>query len=253
MSSNVCAATAGGRSHTVHGFLYREGDAYAVYHALLQREHPSTVVDLALTFGSWDEEATASDRTRVGIRTWPDEDELKLHIATVEECLLGRLGDFRTVADRSDVLGTPTERDAMLAAEFVVAQDGGFASTFASHRSGDIPEHWGRRGVVSRVVPWKRLIAYSGQCGVARRRAQSTGRALPTGARSTVQPTANRQSVERRARTRRLREASCVNARRSIESIVRGARKARCPRVTFPSTGAIYRCLASGSTAGSQR
>jgi hypothetical protein len=87
-----------GRSFsTVHGFLYREGDAYAVYHALLQREHPSTAVDLALSFGSWDEETTASDRTRIGIRIWPDEDELKLHITAVKGILLGRLGDLRTV------------------------------------------------------------------------------------------------------------------------------------------------------------
>jgi hypothetical protein len=50
---------------SVHGFLYENGDAYAVYHALLQTDHPSTVVDLALSFGNWVENATAADRTRV--------------------------------------------------------------------------------------------------------------------------------------------------------------------------------------------
>jgi hypothetical protein len=60
-----------------HGFLYEDGDAYAVYHAVLQTDHPSTAVDLALSFGSWAEDATAADRTRVGIRIWPEEDELK--------------------------------------------------------------------------------------------------------------------------------------------------------------------------------
>lgn len=39
---------------TVHGFVYDEGDAYAVYHALLQRGHLSVAVDLALSFGSWE-------------------------------------------------------------------------------------------------------------------------------------------------------------------------------------------------------
>jgi len=108
---------------TVHGFLYQEGDAYAVYHALLQREHPSTAVDLALSFGSWDEEATGGDRTRVGIRIWPDEAELKLHITAVEESSWGDSEIFGRMVDRSDVLGTPTEQDAMRAAEFVLAHD----------------------------------------------------------------------------------------------------------------------------------
>ena len=71
-----------------------------------------------MSFGSWDEEATASDRTRIGIRIWPDEDELKLHITAVEESSWGDSETFGRLMDRSDVLGTPTERDAMLAAEF---------------------------------------------------------------------------------------------------------------------------------------
>jgi hypothetical protein len=108
---------------TVHGFLYQEGDAYAVYHALLQREHPSTAVDLALSFGSWEEEATGDDRTRVGIWIWPDQAELKLHITTVEESSWGDSEIFGRMMDRSDVLGTPTEQDAMRAAEFVLAHD----------------------------------------------------------------------------------------------------------------------------------
>ena len=114
-----------GRSFsTVHGFLYREGDAYAVYHALLQREHPSTAV---LTWRCRSEAGTrklrASDRTRVGIRIWPDGDELKLHITAVDESSWGDSETFGRLMDRSDVLGTPTERDATPAAEFVLAHD----------------------------------------------------------------------------------------------------------------------------------
>jgi hypothetical protein len=108
---------------TVHGFLYEEGDAYAVYHALLQREHPSTAVDLALSFGSWDEEATGRDRTRIGIRIWPDGAELKLHINAADESSFGDSDVFGRMVDRSDVLGTPIEHDVLRAAEFVLAHD----------------------------------------------------------------------------------------------------------------------------------
>lgn len=108
---------------TVHGFLFEEGDAYAVYHALLQTEHPSKVVDLALSFGSWDEEATGTDRRRIGVRIWPDEDELKIHIATPDESSWGDSETFGRMVDRNDVVGTPLEPDAIEAAEFVIRQD----------------------------------------------------------------------------------------------------------------------------------
>jgi hypothetical protein len=76
---HVCA-DCGRPFASVHGFLYEDGAAYAIYQAVLQRDHPSTVVDVALSFGRWVEEASAAECTRVGIRVWPEEDELKMHI-----------------------------------------------------------------------------------------------------------------------------------------------------------------------------
>jgi hypothetical protein len=113
-----------GRSFsTVHGFLYEEGDAYAVYHALLQRDHPMTVADLALSIGSWDEDATAASRKRIGIRVWPEADELKLHIASPDESSWGDSETFGKMVDRSDILGTPLEQEAVRSAEFVIGHD----------------------------------------------------------------------------------------------------------------------------------
>ena len=74
---------------SVHGFLYDEGDAYAVYHALLQTDHPSTVADIALSFASWDEHARGGDRSRVGLRVWPEGEELKMHITDASESAWG--------------------------------------------------------------------------------------------------------------------------------------------------------------------
>jgi hypothetical protein len=108
---------------SVHGFVYEDGDAYAVYHAILQSDHPSTVVDLALSFGSWGEEATAADRTRIGIRVWPEEDELKMHINDPGESAWGDSDAFGKMAGRGQVLGTPLEQEALRAVVFVVAHD----------------------------------------------------------------------------------------------------------------------------------
>jgi len=119
---HVCADC--GRSFSsVHGFIYEDGSAYAVYHALLQTEHPFAVADLALSFGSWDEDATGSDRTRVGVRVWPQEEQLNMHISDPGESGWGDSEIFGQMAKRDDVLGTRREQVTLRTAEFVVDHD----------------------------------------------------------------------------------------------------------------------------------
>jgi hypothetical protein len=108
---------------SVHGFLYEDGDAYAVYHALLQTHHPSTVADIALSFGGWDEEATAADRTRVGVRVWPEQHEVKMHINDPGESSWGDSETPGKMAGRSEVLGTPLEQEALQTVEFLIEHD----------------------------------------------------------------------------------------------------------------------------------
>ena len=116
-------ADCGRQFSSVHGFLYEDGNAHAVYHAILQEDHPSTVVDLALSFGSWTEEAKAADRTRIGLRVWPQEDELKVHINDPGESAWADSETFGKMATREDVLGTRLEQEALRTVEFVIAHD----------------------------------------------------------------------------------------------------------------------------------
>ena len=122
VTKQVCA-DCGRPFLSVHGFLYDDGDAYAVYHALLQTEHPSTVADIALSFGSWDEDATGNDRNRVGVRIWPEGDELKMHITDASESGWGDSETFGRMLSRRDVLGTDRQTEALTAVEFVVGHD----------------------------------------------------------------------------------------------------------------------------------
>jgi hypothetical protein len=122
VQEQVCA-DCGRPFSSVRGFLYEDGDAYAVYHAILQRDHPSTAVDLALSFGSWAEEATAADRTRIGLRVWPEADELKMHINDPGESAWGNSEVFGRMAGRQEILGTPLQQAALQTVEFVIARD----------------------------------------------------------------------------------------------------------------------------------
>jgi hypothetical protein len=122
VTQQVCA-DCGRPLSSVHGFLYDEGDAYAVYHALLQTDHPSTVADIALSFGSWDEDATGGDRSRVGLRVWPEGEELKMHITDASESAWGDSETFGRMLSRRDVVGSDRQTEALRAAEFVIGHD----------------------------------------------------------------------------------------------------------------------------------
>jgi hypothetical protein len=122
VAKKVCA-DCGRPFASVHGFLYDRGDPYAVYHALLQMEHPSAVADVALSFGSWDEDATGDDRTRVGVQVWPDGDELKMHITDATESAWGDSETFGRMLSRMDVIDSDTQTKALKTVEFVISHD----------------------------------------------------------------------------------------------------------------------------------
>jgi hypothetical protein len=121
--SQQVSADCGRPFSSVHGFLYDEGDAYAVYHTLLQTDHPSTVADIALSFGSWDEHARGGDRSRVGLRVWSEGEELKMHITDASESAWGDSETFGRMLSRRDVVGSDRQAEATTAVEFVIGHD----------------------------------------------------------------------------------------------------------------------------------
>lgn len=69
----------------VHGFVYADEDAHALYHAILFDQHPNDVLAVALSLGDWAEEASAAERYRVAIEVWSDNDQLNLSIRDGQE------------------------------------------------------------------------------------------------------------------------------------------------------------------------
>src|SRR4030042_2199548 len=60
-----------------YGFVYKDGDAYAVYHAMFSKDHPEKVVTMAVEFGNWDENATRNNRYAIGMDARVTEKEIQ--------------------------------------------------------------------------------------------------------------------------------------------------------------------------------
>ena len=54
-----------------HGFVYKDGDARAIYYAGWSDEHPEKMVTLAVAIGEW-EEGSTRDRTCFGLEVRDD-------------------------------------------------------------------------------------------------------------------------------------------------------------------------------------
>src|SRR5689334_8632818 len=52
----------GKKSHTVHGFVYENGDAHAVYFAAWSEGHQELGVTMAIALGEWGDESGPADR-----------------------------------------------------------------------------------------------------------------------------------------------------------------------------------------------
>jgi hypothetical protein len=116
----------GNDSYTAYGFVYRDGDAYSVYHAAWSAGHPDVGVSLAIDLGHCDEDVTPYDRFRVGIQVWSTQDEIQFRFVDRDASAWG--------ASRSPMLSAAEARAHPEAAEFfriaehVINQDPRLAS-----------------------------------------------------------------------------------------------------------------------------
>lgn len=87
----------GKRSSTVHGFVYRNGDAFAIYYAGWSERHPERGVTMAIATGEWSDGSGPQDRVSIGLGAHPSDTEVEFRIAEPEESpwhetpLLGRM------------------------------------------------------------------------------------------------------------------------------------------------------------------
>lgn len=73
--SSICHCC-GRESYIGHGFIFKDGDAYAVYYAGWVPNHPEKKVSFAIAIGEWDDNSTAEDRTCFGLEVYEGKEEI---------------------------------------------------------------------------------------------------------------------------------------------------------------------------------
>jgi hypothetical protein len=112
----------GVESKTGHGFVYKDGDARAVYYAGWTPAHPERGVTLAIAIGDWSDEATSGDRVCFGLDAYEGEHEILFRFVEPEDSPWPVTELFGTMLDRNEALVHPLSNEALAIAEAITRQ-----------------------------------------------------------------------------------------------------------------------------------
>lgn len=118
----VCACC-GKLSTTVHGFVYRSGDAFAVYYAAWSQQHPERGVMMAIATGEWEENSGPEDRTSIGLEVRPTATEIQFTIVGPGQSPWGETSLFGKMLTIDRAKASPALKSTLEVAELIVRHD----------------------------------------------------------------------------------------------------------------------------------
>lgn len=113
----------GAQSTTVHGFVYRSGDAFAVYYAGWSAEHPERGVSIAIATGDWDDGTGPKDRISIGLEARSTETEIRFSVIEPERSPWGDTQLFGVMLKREDALASGSLKPTLEIAEMIIRDD----------------------------------------------------------------------------------------------------------------------------------
>ena len=113
----------GRRAPSVVGFVYRDGDAYAVYYAGWTEGHEANGVQLIVGVGEWGDESTPADRRSFGLRCWVAGDELRFEVQEPGASRYGENDFLGAMLSRSAALADPEIAEVFHVAEHIAEDD----------------------------------------------------------------------------------------------------------------------------------
>lgn len=115
-ASSTCNCC-GKESNTGHGFVYKNGDAYAVYYAGWSNSHLKKVVSIAIAIGEWADSATNEMRTCFGIEAIDNDNEISLSVISPENSPWPDTGLLGKMLTRDEALSSELLSEVFLIIE----------------------------------------------------------------------------------------------------------------------------------------
>lgn len=113
----------GNKTETVHGFVYNNDDAYAVYFASWTIGHSERGVTMAIGLGEWGDGAASSQRRSIGLQCRTTDDEIQFMVIEPDQSPWGRKEFLGRMLPRETALQDSAIKEFFQIAERVVDDD----------------------------------------------------------------------------------------------------------------------------------
>jgi hypothetical protein len=118
-------------------FVYRDGNAYAVYYAKFTKTHEDKLVYGLIGLGAWGEGAKPMDRTAFSFKIWTKEDNYQVALTDKEESPWKKLEFLGKILDRQEGLTHPLIKEVFILTDHMVTDDKVIVDYFnENYRSG---------------------------------------------------------------------------------------------------------------------
>jgi hypothetical protein len=104
-------------------FVYRDGDAYAIFKATFTDTHPDRIVLATVSLGLWDEQAGPDQRVAFAIQLKPAPDRYELQMLSADQSLWVDSEVLGVTLDREVALAHPKLPELYAIADLMVAED----------------------------------------------------------------------------------------------------------------------------------
>src|SRR5215213_3377 len=88
-------------------FVYKDGNAFAIYHATFSENHFNSGVLGVVSLGDWDKEGSAPNRVGFPFRLWQGEEDFNVGITSRDECPWKDSNVIGRILDREEALAHP--------------------------------------------------------------------------------------------------------------------------------------------------
>lgn len=117
--SSICHCC-GRESYIGHGFIFKDGDAYAVYYAGWVPSHSEKKVSFAIAIGEWDDSSTVEDRTCFGLEAYEEKEEILFKIIEPADSPWNTTELLGKMISRDDALNNPLIKEVFDIVEHII-------------------------------------------------------------------------------------------------------------------------------------
>ena len=113
----------GGQTTVLTRFVYRDGDAHAVYYARYSDNYPDRVVTVTISLGEWGKGANPDQRVAFALEIHSTENEYQIGLIDAERSPWREAKILGRTLDRSEALAHPLVNEVFHITDHIVAED----------------------------------------------------------------------------------------------------------------------------------